>query len=50
MICPECKAEGKESRVYVGMAITTCVASAPFYDEKGRYHSHDPNTTSQSYF
>jgi len=49
MICPECKAQGLESRVYVGISSTTLMYCQPFYDEKGEYHHHDFNTTTTPY-
>ena len=49
MICEACKSEGKTSRVFAGMSYTTAAYYPPFYDEEGRYHSHDGNTTSTTY-
>ena len=49
MICPECKRQGLKSRVYVGTSSVTLMYSAPFYDEEGKYHDHDPNTRTTSY-
>lgn len=49
MICPSCLSEGKKSLVYPGMASTTLMYCAPFYDEDGKYHHHDANTTTSSY-
>jgi hypothetical protein len=49
MICPQCREAGKKSRVYVGGNYTTCMYSPPFYDEEGRYHNHDPNSTTTDY-
>ena len=43
MICPECQAEGEKSRVTLGGGSSTAMYAAPFYDEEGRYHNHDPN-------
>ena len=49
MKCPECVAEGKKSRVTVGMGYQTAMYCAPFYDEEGRFHNHDPNATTTGY-
>jgi hypothetical protein len=49
MICQECKTEGKKSRVYEGPSSTTCMYSPPFYDEDGKHHDHDPNTSTTSF-
>lgn len=49
MKCPECVKENKKSFVNVGMSMTTAMYAAPFYDEEGKYHHHDPNTTSTEY-
>jgi hypothetical protein len=45
MICPECSVEGRKSKVYPGLSTVTLMASAPYYDEDGEYHDHDPNIT-----
>lgn len=47
--CPECVKNGRRSRVTIGTGITTLAYSPPFYDEDGRYHAHDPNTTTVYY-
>jgi hypothetical protein len=49
VICQECKKEGKKSRVYVGGGMTTLMGVSSFYDEEGRYHMHDPNTTTTDF-
>lgn len=49
MICPKCKKEGKKSRVYPGMGTSTLLFCPPFYDEEGKYHNHDSNTTTTEY-
>ena len=49
MICPHCKEEGKTSRVTGGNSQTTCMWCPPYYDEQGKYHSHDSNITTTSY-
>ena len=45
MICPECKKQGLKSKVYPGTGWTTLMYCPPFYDEEGRLHNHDRNTT-----
>lgn len=49
MICPECKEQGKKSRVYEGVSNTTLAWCGPFYDEEGQQHHHDSNTITSSY-
>jgi hypothetical protein len=49
MICATCKAEGKTSRVFDRGGTTTLLNCRPFYDEQGRHHTHDSNTTTTGY-
>ena len=50
MICEECKKEGKTSRINAPSGgLRTCMGTQQYYDEKGRYHSHDPNRTCMVY-
>jgi hypothetical protein len=49
MICEQCKAEGKTSRVTPGFHTTTMMYAPPYYDEQGHYHHHDPNSTTTDY-
>jgi hypothetical protein len=49
MKCPECEKEGERSCVYDLGGRTTLMGWMPFYDEDGRYHSHDLNETTHSY-
>lgn len=49
MICEECKKEGKKSQVNEGPSMTTCMGFSPYYDEDGKHHSHDPNTSTVSF-
>ncbi len=50
MKCPQCVREGKTSRLYNEQGGTmTCIAFQHYYDEKGLYHTHDPNWTSWFY-
>lgn len=49
MICPQCKAEDKKSCVREGMGMTTAMYCAPYYDEDGKYHHHDYNSTTREY-
>jgi hypothetical protein len=45
MKCEKCIQEQKESRVFVPSGgFSTCMGWQDYYDEKGRFHSHDPNT------
>lgn len=45
MICPECKKQELKSKVYTGPGLTTLMWCPPFYDEDGKFHNHDGNTT-----
>jgi len=49
MICPECKNQGKKSKVYECGSHTTTAYTPPFYDENGNYHNHDRNLTTATY-
>lgn len=49
MICEQCKKEGKTSTVHLQSSSSTLLAFTPYYDEKGVYHSHDPNTHTMQY-
>lgn len=49
MICEECKKHGLKSCVTPGHGSSTTLYCPPFYDEDGKYHSHDSNTSSYSY-
>jgi len=49
MKCPKCVAEGSKSQVRVLNSSTTCLAGDQYYDEEGRHHWHDPNTTFTEY-
>lgn len=49
MKCPRCIEESQKSKVYVGISTSTLLHSPPFYDEEGRFHYHDPNTTTTHY-
>lgn len=49
MKCPQCVKEGKKSKVYPGVSMTTAMWCPPFYDEEGNYHHHDSNVTTTEY-
>jgi hypothetical protein len=49
MICETCRSEGKTSRVYDRGSSMTLLNCTPFYDEQGRQHYHDSNTTTSGY-
>ena len=48
-LCPTCVEEGRKSQINIGQSSTTLMYAAPFYDEEGRYHLHDPNSTRTDY-
>jgi hypothetical protein len=45
VICQECVAEGKLSRVEKTETFTTAARVSSYYDEVGDYHYHDGNIT-----
>lgn len=47
--CPTCRAENRKSKVYPGACSSTLLGFTPFYDEEGRYHYHNPNTSNCSF-
>ncbi len=49
MKCPECVTQDLRSTVTSGGGTTTLAYSPPFWDEDGRYHSHDSNTSTYFY-
>ena len=49
MICPECQKQGLKSKAYIGTSATTLMYCQSFYDEEGRLHHHDLNTTTTVY-
>jgi len=49
MICKECSKAGLKSCVYSHGGSRTLMYSAPFWDENGCYHDHDPNIGTYGY-
>jgi len=50
MKCPKCVAEGKRSKVYIGVSTSTLVFAAAYYDEDGNFvQPPDPNTHTTQY-
>lgn len=49
MKCPTCKTAGQKSTVYPMPIARTCMGWTPYYDEDGKYHSHDLNDRGQSF-
>ncbi len=49
MICPMCASQGLKSKVRLFGTSTTCMAFNTWYDEEGKYHSHDPNWNSTGF-
>ena len=45
----QCHEEGKKSWVHPGVSSTTLMYFQPYYDEEGKYHNHDGNTTITNY-
>ncbi len=50
MKCPECKKRGLKSKLNVGPTYGTCMAHTEYYDEDGKYHMHDPNKYTKSFY
>lgn len=48
--CQTCQADGEQSFVRVGSSATTAMGTDVFYDEDGRFHCHDPNTTATEFW
>lgn len=49
MICEKCKNEKLTSKIYEGCGTTTLMGYSPYYDELGKYHSHNPNKRKYNY-
>lgn len=49
ILCPTCMAAGEKSKVYGPSLLSTAMFVPPFWDEEGRYHSHDPNVRKRTY-
>lgn len=49
MICKQCRDEGKLSKVFPGCGTRTLMNCPTFYDEQGKFHDHDSNTTTMDY-
>lgn len=49
MKCPVCIQEGKKSRVSDKGSAATLISCPSYYDEDGKQHHHDRNTTTASY-
>lgn len=49
MKCPVCIEENQKSTVRDRGSARTLLACSPFYDEEGRSHHHDGNTTTTGY-
>jgi hypothetical protein len=50
MKCKECEKEGKKSFVMPGLTMSTSAYYQPYYDEDGKYHNHDGNAVTTSYY
>ncbi len=49
MKCQECSKQGMKSFVYPGTSTTTLIYCPLHYDEEGKLHNHDLNTTNSSF-
>lgn len=49
MICEKCKESGLRSTVHGGVSMSTLMHCPSWYDEDGRYHTHDLNWTTSDW-
>lgn len=49
LFCPHCAANNQNSTVQDNGISETLMAVTTYYDEKGHYHSHNPNRRSHSF-
>jgi hypothetical protein len=50
LICPKCKELGQKSTINgSGYGISTAMWCAPYYDEDGKYHHHNANSTTSQH-
>lgn len=49
MICPQCRDAGEKSCVTEGPSMRTLMYCPPFFDEEGKRHTHDSNTSRTDY-
>jgi len=50
MKCEKCVSEGEQSSIQAPAGgVSTAIASAPYYDNEGIYHHHDPNSFTSAY-
>ena len=49
MKCPVCLEKDLQSKVFPQGMACTLLYCAPYYDEDGKYHNHDSNTSTYSY-
>jgi len=47
--CPVCIEQGLKSLVNVGHGTTTLMHCQPYYDENGKHHHHDRNTSTSNF-
>lgn len=47
--CPKCEELGQKSQVSSTYSSSTLISSAPYRDEEGRFHNHDPNWHTSEY-
>ena len=49
IICEACKNSGQISKVFPCGETQTLIGYKPYYDEDGKYHNHNPNSTRTYY-
>lgn len=49
MICPKCKELNQKSTIYIGGSYCTSMYCPPYFDEDGKYHNHDLNSSVSNY-
>lgn len=49
MKCPKCESENQVSKLYPQGSYETLAGTHSYYDEEGKYHSHNSNKTTSIY-
>lgn len=49
MICKKCQENNLKSKVFAGGCSSTLMTASSYYDEEGKPHYHDLNTTTAEY-
>lgn len=49
LVCDQCKELGMKSKIHGGWGEKTLMGFETYYDEDGKFHSHDPNKCTSTY-